>query len=94
MEHAPDVNDTFATRFLGIVLGVGLMISFVLLANSMGWHQAVGGILTGLSGAILGALGTSVHGRNTAAILGWAGGVNFILGILMFFGLGKAFPLI
>lgn len=93
MEHAPEVNDTLATRFLGIALGVGLMVAFVTISNNMGWHSVVGGILTGLSGAVLGAMGTSVHGRNTAAILGWAGGTNFILGLLMFFGLNKAFPI-
>ncbi len=93
MEHAPEVNDTLATRFLGIALGVGLMFTFVSIASAMHWHPVVGGILTGLSGAILGAMGTSVHGRNTAAILGWAGGVNFILGLLMFFGLNKALPI-
>ncbi len=82
--HGP--NDTIVTRFLGITLGVLLMISFVAIAHTMGWHPVVGGLLTGLSGAVLGASGTSVHGPNLAAILGWSGGTNFILGLAMFFG--------
>lgn len=90
MSHAePQVNDTIATRFLGITLGVALMIAFISIADSMGWHPVVAGILTGLSGAILGATGSSVQGPNTAAVLGWAGGINFILGLLMFVGLNK-----
>ena len=87
MSDAPAPNDTIVSRFLGIALGLILMFAFVAIAHNMGWHPVVGGLLTGLSGAILGASGTSVHGSNMAAIYGWAGGTNFILGLAMFLGL-------
>ena len=88
MSHGePEVNDNIATRFLGIALGVLMMFTFVAIAANMGWHPVVGGLLTGLSGAVLRASGTSVQGPNTAAVLGWGGATNFVLGILMFLGM-------
>jgi len=87
MSDAVAPNDTIVTRFLGITLAVMLMFTFVAIAHNLGWHPVVGGILTGLSGAVLGASGTSVNGANMAAIYGWAGGTNFILGLAMFLGL-------
>ncbi len=98
MEHnysVPDhdqpvhVNNNAATAFLGILLGLLLCIAFVSIAKGMGWHPVVGGILTGASGTVMGAMGTSTVDGNRAAIFGWAGATNFILGLLMFTGLTK-----
>ena len=89
MSEAAQPKDTIITRILGIGLGVILMFTFVQLASTMGWHPVVGGILTGLSGAIMGAMGTSFHGAYTTAVLGNAGATNFILGIALFLGLDK-----
>lgn len=83
------VNTNLATTFLGIVLGVGLCIGFINLAHVMGWHSVTAGILTGLSGTTMGAFGSSTRKPNLAAVFGWAGATNFILGVLMFFGLTK-----
>ena len=78
------VNDNMATRFLGIVIALGLAFAFNQWAVSMHWHPVVGGVLTGLSGVVLGASGSCNEHPNQAAILGWAGGTNFILGIVLF----------
>ena len=91
-EHtAPSPNDTIATRLLGITLAIILVFVFVNITDSMSWHVAAAGIMTGLSGMIMGASGSSFQGPNTTAILGWAGGVNFALGIALFFGLDVSF---
>ena len=92
-QHAPAVNDNIATRLLGISLALVLMFVFVTIADSMSWHVAAGGIMTGVSGMVMGASGSSFQGPNTAAILGWAGAVNFFLGIAMFWGLDFRFLL-
>ena len=81
------VEDNIATRGMGIVLGVLLVFTCVTLQHTMHWHPVVGGILTGFFGMVFGALGTSVRGPMTAAILGWAGGIAFFTSILMFLGL-------
>lgn len=88
-DAAPAVNDNMATRFLGVVLAIGLAFAFNALASSMGWHQVTGGVLTGLSGVLLGATGSCVQKPSAAAILGWAGGTNFFLGIVLFLLLSK-----
>ena len=82
--HTMEVNDNLATRFLGIVIGLGLAWAFISVVGVMHWHHAVGGVLVGLSGAVMGALGSSVEHKNAAAILGWAGATNFFLGIVLF----------
>lgn len=79
-----DVNDTIITRLFGIALAIGVAYALHALVPVMGWHPIVGGILTGASGVLMGALGTSTPGPTMAAILGWAGGTNFILGLLLF----------
>lgn len=81
------VEDTLATRVLGIVAGILLVFTCVKIQQSMGWHPVVGGILTGTFGMVCGALGTSVRGPIAAALLGWAGGLAFFTSILMFLGL-------
>jgi len=81
------VEDTIATRFLGIILGVLCVVSAVAIQHTMGWHTAAAGVITGLLGMLFGALGTSVRGPMRAAILGWAGGIAFFTSIAMFFGL-------
>jgi hypothetical protein len=53
----------------------------------MGWHDVVGGIMTGAMGMLMGALGTSIRRPAGAAILGWAGGIAFFTSIAMFLGL-------
>ena len=88
---APAVNDTIATRLMGISLAVILVFVFVNITDAMAWHVAAGGIMTGLSGAIMGASGSSFQGPNTTAILGWAGATNFALGLALFFGLDVSF---
>ena len=93
MSDAPQPKDTTVTRILGVLLAVGLMVIFINVTDMMGWHSVVGGILTGLSGAVMGALGTSVNARYTAAILGNAGVTNFVLGLVMFF-IGNKAPII
>jgi len=92
MSDAPQPKDTIVTRLLGIGLGIVLMITFTQIAAHMGWHPVVGGIMTGLSGAIMGAMGTSFQGPYTTAVLGNAGATNFLLGIALFFGLGNLLP--
>ena len=91
MSHseAPTVNDNVATRFLGIVIALALAFAFNSLAQTLGWHSVTGGVLTGVSGVLLGALGSSVEKPSAAAILGWAGGTNFFLGIVLFLLLSK-----
>lgn len=86
MSHADTPRDTIATRLLGITLGILVMLTLVTIGHSMGWHPVVGGLLTGLSGAVMGASGTSVHGPYLAAIFGWSGATNFVLGLVMFLG--------
>lgn len=71
---------------MGITLGILVMLTFVTIGHTMGWHPVVGGLLTGLSGAVMGASGTSVNGANLAAIFGWSGSTNFVLGLAMFLG--------
>jgi len=88
-DHGSHVNDNMATRFLGIVLALGIAFGLNSLATSMGWHSVTGGVLTGLSGVLLGATGSCVQKPNTAAIMGWAGGTNFFLGIALFLLLSK-----
>lgn len=86
--HEPDhVNDTLPTRLMGIAVGVLLIVVAVSIQRAMGWHEVVGGIMTGLLGMLCGALGTSVRRPSGAAILGWAGGIAFFTSILMFLGL-------
>jgi hypothetical protein len=85
MSDAPQPKDTIVTRLLGVMLGIGLMITFVQLAGAMGWAPVVAGILTGLSGAIMGGMGSSFQGRYITAVLGNAGVTNFALGLVMFF---------
>ncbi len=86
--HEPDhVNDTLPTRLMGIAVGVLVVLVAVSLQRAMGWHDVVGGIITGLLGMFFGALGTSVRRPSGAAILGWAGGIAFFTSILMFLGL-------
>lgn len=85
--EATHVNDTLATRLMGIAVGVLVVIAAVSLQRAMGWHDVVGGIITGLLGMFFGALGTSVHRPSGAAILGWAGGIAFFTSIAMFLGL-------
>lgn len=81
------VEDTIATRFLGIILGILLVVSAVSIQHTLGWHPVAGGVVTGLLGMIFGALGTSVRSPMSAAILGWAGAIAFFTSIAMFFGL-------
>lgn len=81
------VNNNAITAFLGLVLAVLLCVGFSNLAHSMHWHPVVAGILTGLSGTTMGAFGSSTSKGSLAAIFGWAGATNFVLGILMFTGL-------
>jgi hypothetical protein len=86
--HEEDhVEDTIATRFLGIVVGILAIAGAVALQRTMGWHPVVSGVITGLLGMVMGALGTSVRGPIRAAVLGWAGGICFFTSIAMFFGL-------
>jgi hypothetical protein len=88
MSHEVDhVEDTLATRAMGIVLGIMIVFTSVMIQQSMGWHPVVGGIFAGAFGMLFGALGTSVRGPITAAIFGWGGGLAFFASILMFFGL-------
>lgn len=92
--HEPDmhVNDNFVTGFLGVVIALGLAWALTSWSSTMSWHPSVGGVLVGLSGAIMGALGSCVERPNAGAILGWAGGTNFFLGLILFFTLmGKSF---
>ncbi|MBC8124245.1 MAG: hypothetical protein H7X70_00800 [Candidatus Kapabacteria bacterium] len=87
-EHEVDiVEDTIATRFLGIVAGILVVVAAVSIQKLMGWHPISGGVMTGVFGMILGALGTSVRGPIRAAVLGWAGGIAFFMSIAMFVGL-------
>ncbi len=83
------VNNNAATAFLGVLFAILICVACVSIAKGMGWHPVVGGILTGASGAFMGAMGTSTVDGNRAAILGWAGATNFILGLVMFTGLTK-----
>ncbi len=87
--HEPDmhVNNNFVTGFLGVAIALGLAWALTSWSTTMGWHPSVGGVLVGLSGAILGALGSCVERPNAGAILGWAGATNFILGLILFFTL-------
>lgn len=71
---------------MGITLGILVMLTLVTIGHSLEWHPVVAGLLTGLSGAVMGASGTSVNGAYLAAIFGWSGATNFILGLAMFFG--------
>jgi len=95
--HAPhtedhgDVNDTFVTRFLGICIGLGLVAAVVSMHYVRDWHWAACSIVCGVLGAVLGALGTSVHGPNNAAILAYAGVTSFIGGFLLFLGILQMF---
>lgn len=86
MSHAESPRDTIATRLMGITLGILVMLTLVAIGHTMGWQPVVGGLLTGLSGAVMGASGTSVNGAYLAAILGWSGATNFVLGLAMFLG--------
>ena len=81
------VEDTLATRGMGIVLGVLIIFTCVSIQKSMGWHPVVGGILTGTAGMVCGAMGTSVRGPITAALLGWSAGLAFFASLAMFLGL-------
>lgn len=81
------VDSSIATRFLGIVAGALLVVASVGIQHAMDWHPISAGIITGLLGVLAGALGTSVRGPMTAAILGWAGGLAFFMSIAMFVGL-------
>ncbi len=83
-DHA---DDNLSTRLMGIALGVLVVFTCITIQRSMGWHEVVGGIMTGLSGMVMGALGTSVRIPSGAAILGWAGGIAFFTSIAMFLGL-------
>lgn len=86
--HEPDhAEDTVATRLMGIAIGILTIFVCISIQRAMGWHEVVGGILTGTFGMIFGALGTSIRRPSGAAILGWAGGIAFFTSILMFFGL-------
>ncbi len=89
-DHAHDVDhveDTVATRFIGILVGLGIIVVAVSIQKAMGWHPVVGGIMTGLFGMLFGAGGTSARGPIRAAIMGWAGGIAFFASIAMFLGL-------
>jgi len=87
-EHEVDiVEDTIATRFLGIAAGVLVIVVAVSIQHLMNWHPISSGVMTGVCGMVLGALGTSVRGPIRAAILGWAGGIAFFTSIAMFVGL-------
>lgn len=81
------VEDTLPTRAMGIVLGIMIVFVSVTIQKSMGWHPVVGGIITGALGMVFGAMGTSVRGPITAAILGWSGGIAFFASLAMFLGL-------
>lgn len=90
-EHHDEVNDSIVTRFLGICIGIGLVAMFISFHYSMGWAWHVVSIASGLVGAVMGAAGTSVYGRNNAAILAYAGVTAFICGFLLFFGIVQMF---
>ncbi|NQW30437.1 MAG: hypothetical protein HQ472_07990 [Ignavibacteria bacterium] len=83
-EESHGVQDTIVTRLIGIAFALSVAYAMHALVPIMGWNPIVGGILTGLSGALMGALGTSANGPILGAILGWAGGTNFILGVGLF----------
>lgn len=86
--HEPDhADDNLSTRIIGIAVGVLIIFACVALQRSMGWHDVVGGILTGAMGMLMGALGTSIRRPAGAAILGWAGGIAFFTSLAMFLGL-------
>lgn len=85
--HTMQVNDNLVTAFLGIVIALGMAWGLVSVSSTMTWHQSVGGVLVGLSGVVIGALGSCVERPNAAAILGWAGATNFFLGLILFFTL-------
>ncbi len=89
-EHG-GVNDTLVTRFLGICIGIGLVAAIVSMHYVRDWHWAASSVACGVLGAVLGALGTSVNGRNTAAILAYAGITTFIGGFLLFTGVLQMF---
>lgn len=78
------VHNNAATAFLGVLTGLLICLALVGIASGMGWHPVVGGVLTGFSGAVVGASGSSTPSENRAAILGWAGATNFVLGLVMF----------
>ena len=83
------VSSNAITSFLGVVLALLLCAGLVSTGHALSWHPVVAGILTGLSGAAMGAFGSSTRNANLAGILGVAGFVNFILGLAMFTGLAK-----
>lgn len=90
-EDHGDVNDSLVTRFLGICIGIGLVATIISLHYAWGWHWAAVSCICGALGAVLGAMGTAVHGRNNAAILAYVGITSFISGFLMFTGILQRF---
>lgn len=90
-EDHGSVNDTFVTRFLGICIGLGLSAGIISMHYVRDWHWAACSITCGVLGATLGALGTSVYGRNNAAVLAYAGITTFIAGFLLFTGILQMF---
>ncbi|MDZ4744890.1 MAG: hypothetical protein SGJ05_02685 [bacterium] len=85
------VNDTLITRFLGICIGIGIAAAILSLHYVLGWHWAACSCICGAVGATMGAMGTSVHGPNNAAILAYSGITVFIAGFLTFLGILQMF---
>jgi hypothetical protein len=80
------VEESAATRVLGILIGIGIVGVSIVLQRTMGWPPVVGGIITGLLAVLVGGSGTSVFSPQLASVYGWAGGVAFFTSIAMFFG--------
>lgn len=85
--HAAEVQDTLATRLLGIGMGIILFAGIRALTASMGWEPAVCSVLSGIAGVVFGAGGTASNGGARAAIMGYMGAVNFVMGLAIFLGL-------
>jgi len=87
MSDHVDVQDTIATRFLGIALGLIVIGLLIVVKDSFGWHHGAVGAIGGVLGATFGAAGTSVQGPINAAVLGWAGALVFAGSVLLFAGI-------
>ena len=87
--HAAEVQDTLATRILGIALGFILFAGIYAFTTAKGWPPAVCSVLSGVAGVTFGAGGTSAHGGARAAIMGYIGAINFIMGLAIFLGLAN-----
>lgn len=85
-EHAPEVQDTLATRMLGILSGLILITALVAITKANHWHPAACSIMSGVFGVVLGAGGTSARAPMLAAYLAWTGVVSFVFGLSIFFG--------